>query len=172
MGRMSWHDGSVYEGEFEYGAMHCDQAVFTYGSGSKYTGSFQVLFLTQVMRSSPLMGPDTPARSFQANQKDGVGVFEHANGDVFRGTFKQNKMEGEGCVYRFGSHDSQLGGWYEGGFREDLVHGLGRYVYGNGESFRGSFLHGKKEGPGEHTYADGSIYRGHYVDDNMAGEDW
>ena len=54
-----------------------------------------------------------------------------------------------------------VGEWYE-----DLIHGEGKYTYGEGpflgDSYEGSFIKDLEEGTGKYTFANGDQYIGQW----------
>jgi len=63
------------------------------------------------------------------------------------------------------------GGTYTGGQNKDgKRHGIGRYVYPNGDAFHGSFENGKRYGKGTYTYESGGSYSGDWSGDCMHGQ--
>lgn len=63
-----------------------------YNNGNKYTGQFKYCL------SQKLLKKHLPV--FRMGFKDGYGVFEVANGDVYSGDFKKGKRNGLG-IERF-----------------------------------------------------------------------
>ena len=58
------------------------------------------------------------------------------NGDRYDGEWKQNKKHGMG-KYKFAKGD-----YYEGTFEDGLKHGEGTYRYPNGDIYEGTFVRG------------------------------
>ena len=94
--------------------------------------------------------------------RHGFGVFRFANGDVYIGNWKKDKMDGTG-IMSWATSDVFDGCWSNG-----LIHGSGVYRYamdvdiGN---FRSKLLHGNLlHGNGKYTCSDGTIYEGDGVD--------
>lgn len=46
-----------------------------------------------------------------------------------------------------------------------VKHGLGAYIYPNGDIFKGHFKNDLRHGVGSCKYADGSIYKGEWRED-------
>lgn len=61
------------------------------------------------------------------------------------------------------------GDWYEGDFKDGMLHGFGTYYWANGDTYMGEFVDGDFEGIGIFTGKNGFIYRGQWKDDKMNG---
>ena len=57
------------------------------------------------------------------NIREGLGIFQYKNGDVYVGEFKNNKIDGYG-IYRWKNNSV-----YDGMFKEDQRHGKGVIRY-------------------------------------------
>uniref|UniRef100_A0A7S0CMV8 MORN repeat-containing protein 5 n=1 Tax=Proboscia inermis TaxID=420281 RepID=A0A7S0CMV8_9STRA len=92
-------------------------------------------------------------------RKDGKGLFQYKNGDVYKGNFKYDQPWGMGTfVYSNGNK-------YEGQFRKGKPHGQGTFTDGEGGVYKGHFKGGKKEGRGM-KWQDGILqYDGDWCDD-------
>ncbi len=118
---------------------------------------------------------------------DDVKEIKFANGDKYKGQFKNEFCHGRGIF----THAS--GDVYEGSFKDDMRHGDGTLTYGNGDVYSGSFLnnlrHGKgmlvssgkyqyegyyhnnlKEGTGILTFENGDTYNGEFKKDLRDGQ--
>jgi hypothetical protein len=62
-------------------------------------------------------------------KREGLGIMLHASGQVYEGHWRQDRKDGQGYE-RLSS-----GGEYEGLFQEGKFHGLGKYVWTNGQSY-------------------------------------
>jgi hypothetical protein len=88
----------------------------------------------------------------------GYGIFTYANGDIYYGTWNNDKKDG------FGTYISKSGDKYEGQYKNGVYHGKGVYELVNGESFQGSWKDGKKHGEGILFYTNGNILKGLWKD--------
>lgn len=78
------------------------------------------------------------------------------DGNVFEGTLKHGKYEGEGKYYWLN------GGNYVGTFKNGMLEGNGKYVAANGDMYDGAFEHGQYVGKGKYTWSDGSFFEGSF----------
>ena len=60
-------------------------------------------------------------------------------------------------------------GIYEGQFQYGEKHGLGGYLWHNGNFYNGQWAHGKIQGEGTLFYANGGILKGHFEQGKLAG---
>ena len=58
---------------------------------------------------------------------------------------------------------------YEGQFKEDIYHGYGRYIYGNGNYYLGQWENGKRHGWGKLVDVHGKVYEGLWKQSKFVG---
>ena len=59
---------------------------------------------------------------------------------------------------------------YTGNYKDGMRHGVGRFVYPNGDIYEGEFFENKMHGEGSYTYKkSGDIYSGSWVNDKKNG---
>ena len=136
-GKMTYLDGSVYDGEFVDDA--CDgQGTAVYPDGNVFEGAWK------------------------QNTKHGHGLLKFANGDVFEGEFRHGKrhgwgrhVDGDGIyerTWRVGTYvghtESGKGGVFEGEYLADKRHGIGTYTCSDGSVKMCQFVAGFAEGEG------------------------
>ena len=73
--------------------------------------------------------------------RDGYGIFT-TSGEVFRGDFKQNVINGRG-QYEFANGDV-----YKGELLSNMFDGVGTYKWGNGSSYVGQWYKNRMHGVG------------------------
>lgn len=61
------------------------------------------------------------------------------------------------------------GGKYDGEWKDDLQHGVGKYISPSGKVYEGDFVEGQRTGKGVCVYPDGSKYDGEWEADNWNG---
>ena len=80
------------------------------------------------------------------------------NGDLFRGTFRNNE--------RFhGTYFYKNGDVYEGDWKDDLKTGFGKLTMVNGAEYIGNFAEGMKHGEGNYRWSTNDSYNGNFVQD-------
>jgi hypothetical protein len=116
--------------------------------------------------------------------REGPGIFNYNNGDVYIGLFKNNKICGEGAFYyktgricigdfnnnKFhGTIYNENGDIYKGSTNElGLREGKGTYTYKCGGKFEGFYENGSKI-IGSFTFKNGDIYTGPFKNDKFYG---
>lgn len=98
------------------------------------------------------------------DQKNGNGRLILENGDYFEGNFVDNEVKGKGFYIR--KRDKML---YDGEFKNNKFHGIGREEYPDGTVYNGSYQDGKKHGVGSLEFGDGSKVTGTFVDGDVNG---
>lgn len=101
-------------------------------------------------------------------EKHGEGVMTWSNGDVFKGSFVNDKRRGHGTITFNGSN--QDGGEYVGEWLDDKMHGSGTRRYRNGDMYAGTFVAGKRQGEGRFYFANGDLYCGKWNNNQMHGQ--
>ena len=100
-----------------------------------------------------------------AGQMSGIGKYQWANLDVYRGTFLQNKRHGKG------RHKYAVKGCvFEGSYVDDLRSGYGVYTYKNGDRYEGSWENDVFEGRGVLLGSDGTKFEGDFKDGKLMWE--
>lgn len=121
--------------------------------------------------------------------REGQGKLVYANGDVYEGAWHEDMRTGQGRQdYATGSwyvgawlHDVENGrgrgflqvpqrGIYEGDFKDGFPHGVGKFVYANGDVYEGGFECGVRCGIGRCVTAVGAVFEGAWRDDVREGE--
>jgi hypothetical protein len=95
---------------------------------------------------------------FKHDFKNGFGVMEYENGDIYEGQFLNDKRQGKGKYIYLSKGDSQL---YYGEFKEDSMAGEGKLIFSNGDVYIGMFKNNKMhDEDAVITYKNGDQYRG------------
>lgn len=159
-GKMSWPDGSHFEGEFKDGQLWTGCGYIKYDDGVIYDGEY---------RNGELNGrgkkvwPDGSHFEGEFNDDDfwtGRGYIKYDDGCTYEGEFDSGKRNGQGkMAWPDGSH-------FEGTFSDGKrVTGSGYIKYTNGTWFEGSFEFGKfKFGKGYYKWDNGSHFEGEFKD--------
>lgn len=111
---------------------------------------------------------DMWAAAGQVGRKHGQGSMHFPNGNIYKGSWVRNKMEGQG-VYWYYQGASREPHKYEGGFLDNLQHGEGTYTRADGSLYRGDWKLGLRDGFGYYRWEDGSDYRGYFKGDERDG---
>lgn len=148
-------DGTVLTGTFVKGELA--EGSFRGASGVGGSGTW---------KNGKLLSPGTLYRAdgsvysgaFDANGlAQGSGTMRYANGDSFKGAFKNDVPEGTG-TYTFAT-----GTTYTGDVAKGTFEGKGVQVKPNGETYEGEFLGGLPHGMGIYKY-NGSVERAEYYE--------
>ena len=93
-----------------------------------------------------------------SGDREGQGIIEFKNGDVYFGSWKNDLFHGKGS-YIFRSQERYYGDLVEGN-RE----GEGEFFYANGNKYTGSWRNNEKNGRGFLYFSNGNVYEGHWKD--------
>ena len=121
---------------------------------------------------------------FQNNKKNGIGLMQYQNGDIYFGLWKDNKRFGNG-IFKCSAHiydglwlnDTKQGKGtliylngtvYEGDWANDKKHGYGIYIWPNSK-YIGYWSNDKRNGYGTYIWSDGSKYEGQWLNDQKHG---
>jgi hypothetical protein len=163
-GKMQFHDGTVYDGEWYHGKMN--------GRGVSFVGpSFYVsVFTTQYYFpfhcGQLCIYPESSGTydgEWFCGQPHGLGKCVYANGSEYEGLWIKGKMEGSGR-YKY-----QNGEEYIGEFSQNQPSGQGLFKYTSGNEYEGQFVKGQREGNGIFHYANGDSYAGEWRADKKEG---
>ncbi|XP_068163413.1 MORN repeat-containing protein 2 isoform X1 [Antennarius striatus] len=88
--------------------------------------------------------------------RSGAGKHTSANGVVYTGEWKKDKMQGRGTL----QHPS--GALYKGAFKDNMYHGTGTYTFTDGSTYRGHFHKNRLEGDGTFTDPQGRVWMGKF----------
>ncbi|KAH3731828.1 phosphatidylinositol-4-phosphate 5-kinase [Pelomyxa schiedti] len=97
---------------------------------------------------------------WEANKWHGWGTWRSPmTGDIYCGQFDQQVRCGKGSMLFGGEGDK--GGMYVGEWRDDMFHGRGVRIWGDGTRYEGDWVCGKEHGKGTKTWAcDGTSFVG------------
>lgn len=185
-------DRSIYVGQFKDG-MRDGQGTHTMPDGRKYVGqSKQGKKDGQGTHTWP-DGAKYVGR-FKDETFDGQGTFTLPDGKIKEGIWQKGKFlgklqkeeelkgttvnvasGGDNVVQQGGQqkyYDGKMtdGGHYKGETFDNKPHGLGTYIYPNGDKYVGQYRYGMKEGQGTYTYLSGEKHVGQWKDDKHDGQ--
>lgn len=101
---------------------------------------------------------------FENDEMEGYGEYKHENGDNYVGEFKKSKRNGRG-LFKFKNM-----GFYEGNWEDGFQDGYGELFWDNGDKYKGNFQKGKIHGKGKYEYVDGRNYEGEWKNDKKEGQ--
>ena len=140
-GKLTYADGSVYEGEFANGLPSGNNETLLFADGRRYQGTFI------------------------EGQMQGYGTLEWPNGDVYVGTFNANAITGSGTFYWQNGNVS-----YKGTIENGQRHGLGVMIWPDGRRYDGAFRQNERHGFGIYRNSDGSSFRGFFESNQRHGD--
>nr|GEV49453.1 phosphatidylinositol 4-phosphate 5-kinase 8 [Tanacetum cinerariifolium] len=152
MGKYTWADGTVYDGNWEDGKM-TGRGQISWSSGTSYEGDFCGGYLHGF---GTLTNPDGSVYkgTWRLNVQNGLGRKQYSNSDVYDGCWKDGVHEGSG-KYAWSNGNMYIGNWKAG-----KMCGRGVMKWLNGDLFDGSWSNGYRNGSGVYRFADGSYYFG------------
>ena len=160
-GKMTFHNGNVYEGTY-INNMQNGYGIMRYSDGGLYKGEWK------------------------NDNRHGYGTMKYRDGDVYQGHWKNDKRDGTGIIKVDGvgiyegqwENDMQQGNgkmiyaskaFYEGQWKNGEPHGQGRMIFPDGGIYEGQWKNGAPHGPGRMKYPGGGIYEGQWVDFTRVG---
>ena len=171
----------VYEGEMSQGnCLRDGQGICLYSNGTLYEGEWK---RNKEHGKGTLMTADRKRviykGEWERGRMHGQGVYYYHQDDHFssrrkeepseeqcsryEGDFKENARHGVG---RYVLPDGSV---YEGDWRENLMSGRGTFKWVDGSTYVGSWKDGKRHGPGCLQTSDGFVYDGMWVQNAMEG---
>jgi hypothetical protein len=163
-GRLTWSDGSYYQGQFVKGLRE---------------GQGEYLSVSRV-------GRRTYKGGWAQSEKSGRGVEVWPNGDTYIGEYRHDNFHGQGVLStRRGRYEGAFarglkkghgrmewrnGDTYEGQWSDNLMHGTGRYFrFKDSCQYVGEWVLGQRCGVGVETRASGERYDGGWKDNKRHG---
>jgi len=123
-----------------------------------------VVFLNLLLISNVFAQTKTEitAQCTEGNCIDGKGKKVWSNGKVYIGDFKNGLRDGSGI--------NELNGYkYNGEWKEDLLHGQGKFIFKSGDVYEGELKDGKYNGQGKYISKDKEVYEGAWKDGEKHG---
>ena len=101
---------------------------------------------------------------FKNDLKDGFGIFRFFNGDTYNGFFKENIRSGFGILKHLN------GSIYSGTFNRSIItNGKCIIKYDNGDEYIGGYHNNMNHGYGIYKWKNGEVYEGNYEINNKHG---
>ena len=163
-GKMTWHDGRIYEGEWKDDKAN-GKGKFSWHDGDIYEGEWKD---DKANGKGKFSWPDGRIYEgdFIDNRQHGKGTMTWANGDKYEGEWKDDMSNGQG---KQTYHNGDI---YEGEWKDNIMNGKGKLVKYNGGIYEGDFSNGRKEGTGKYKSVkpDSTItYEGEFKNDKFSG---
>lgn len=167
-GRLTQANGDLYQGDWKDGVAQGKGVFVQREAGIIYDGEWK----NDVQHGKGIeewdFGNFKYEGDFKEGQKTGKGVFTAKTGNVrYEGEFIDGKFEGNGKYINGEMHKTldgtfsgnhmkkgktvfEDGSWYQGEYKNDMMHGSGIIRYPNGDAYVGSFDSDKKHGTGSY----------------------
>ncbi|CAI2378819.1 unnamed protein product [Moneuplotes crassus] len=102
--------------------------------------------------------------NLEDNSHEGIGIGINPRGQVYQGSFRNNRFHGSGLIiYKSGLR------YYKGAIKDHKRNGNGLYVASTGYRYDGEWENEKASGYGVETFPSGAKYEGYFVNDNRCG---
>ena len=85
----------------------------------------------------------------------GKALAQYPNGDTYEGEFMDGIRESRG-VYRYAASGEK----YDGEWKNNMKHGIGRMTYAKAGEYNGFWENGRRHGEGVFHYSNGDVYSG------------
>eukprot|EP01102_Stenamoeba_stenopodia_P000216 TRINITY_DN1017_c0_g1_i2.p1 TRINITY_DN1017_c0_g1~~TRINITY_DN1017_c0_g1_i2.p1 ORF type:complete len:517 (-),score=60.21 TRINITY_DN1017_c0_g1_i2:242-1792(-) len=159
-GKMTYFNGSVYEGQFVNNKKH-GLGTFTWARGDTYVGTYADDRKNGLGKFTWVSG-NRYVGDFVNDRRCGIGLFIWPDGEAYEGLF-ENDTRKRGC-YLYNTGDR-----YVGEFQSGMRHGTGSYYYKHGDQYHGQFVRGFRDGKGTIMFANGNKYEGYWKADKRDG---
>ena len=109
-------------------------------------------------------------------KRAGKARVTYVGGDSFTGTFDAEKNKQGDGLYVWVKPGEEEGSVvekarYEGSWKDNQKHGVGKMVFPNGDTYEGEWFENKIQGTGTYTYKKtGDVYSGSWVDGKKQGK--
>merc|ERR1711871_1666983 len=152
-GKAVYPNGDEYEGEYQEGKRH-GQGVYKWVKMvvDEETGESKAAVDDEC---KPVF-QSTYTGQYAANLKDGEGVFEYPNGDIYSGEWRFGTKHGRGTFIHAESNARLVGTYVDGKFVK------GKWVMADA-TYTGGYKDNKPFGPGQFVFKTGNRQNGEYV---------
>ncbi|XP_052230156.1 MORN repeat-containing protein 1-like isoform X2 [Dreissena polymorpha] len=149
-GKLTFQDGSYYEGTFVGGEITGFGTRYFAVSGCKYQGQF---VKGEFHGKGRMLWPDGSIYEgqWENNRRQGFGVMKSVKENcMYKGSYVMNKRQGQGTmIYPLSCLKS---------------------LQSKGDRYDGDWLNDMRNGDGDMKFVDGTVYEGQFVDDSFNGE--
>lgn len=178
-GKLTFEDGTVWEGNFEKGKLSGENITGTLLNEPPEEKEEDSSSSKRGLFSCPETFPPQTSYSFQGAFKEGLkegpGQEYLRDSYYYKGDYHRGQFEGKGCLVFFSRQAGKKpkmgadpGFCYEGDFKEGLLEGMG-YLKNSKGLYKGQFKQGQKDGYGIFEYPDGTAYDGPWEKDQRNG---
>jgi len=163
-GVMTYADGAVYEGHWEYNNQDGHGKYITFDQETMYDGNFSANEFNGEGQLSLKNGQLIYNGNFEQGKFQGQGtLLDKGNNTIYEGEFSQGMKNGAGVLREVNDHPEaeECGPLiYSGGWINDKPAGQGTLVLPGGHVYTGDIVNSIPEGKGVCNYADGGEYTG------------
>ena len=147
-GKFKYASLSTYEGEWLAGLKH-GYGVQEYGTFSKWAGEKYEGY-------------------WKDDKRHGQGKYTWTDGGIYEGLYeKGEKLKGK---HTYGSKSEWAGDWYQGDFKKDDRHGYGRYYLSKWDiTYKGTFKDNLMDGEGKMIFGQNSLNPGFVFEGEWIG---
>ena len=181
MGKATFDDDCLYEGEFKDSLLHgrgkmtCPDAEYDgewkedmrHGRGkmASYKGEYDGEWKKDMRHGHGKLTEsdgDVYDGEWKENMRHGHGKLTESDGDVYDGEWKDGKRQGRGKL------TESNGDVYDGEWKDNKQNGRGKWIY-DGNVYDGEWKDGRRQGRGKFTCSDGDVYDGEWKDGKPHG---
>jgi len=178
VGKISWPDGSIYEGSVQNGVRNGKGKFFSVGSNKfVYDGEWSngVFHGYGVCYFGEFGCEYRYEGYFVQGQREGKGTMYYASGNIYEGDWHEGKRHGKG---KFTWKEN--GSYYVGEFVNGEMSGKGEIIYAfsaqapsvqfvQANRYLGDFRDSLRNGVGTFYYANGAVYKGDWLENKKHG---
>lgn len=166
-GTMHYANGDVYSGYWSKGR-RAGVGRLAYKSGAIYDGHWRNGYYDGegTLMNSKKSGGGSFSGTWRAGLRHGIGKRIYSTGAEYEGDFEADERQGRG-VYK-----SPAGDLYVGAFKANLYDGEGTLIMADGNRYQGEFVRGAFCGRGRLEYETGGFYEGEFLAKIRLGVTW
>ena len=133
--------------------------------GSKSEKSF---FKNQIKAKDTIKSNQTNKCPSSGYKDNCIGRITYTSGNVYEGSFKNNKRHGQGTFYF--NKGKWKGDKYIGQWKDNKYNGQGSYFWKDGSKYVGQWKNDDKHGQGTMSWPSGNKYMGQWKNDKQHGQ--
>ena len=133
--------------------------------GSKSEKSF---FKNQIKAKDTIKSNQTNKCPSSGYKDNCIGRITYTSGNVYEGSFKNNKRHGQGTFYF--NKGKWKGDKYIGQWKDNKYNGQGSYFWKDGRKYVGQWKNDDKHGQGTMSWPSGNKYMGQWKNDKQHGQ--